>query len=336
MFTRHLVYLSTCVLLLCILIAGCGKRGNRFRLEGKMKNLNQGELYIYAQDGSGKQTDTIRIDKGKFVYEVECERPTTFILVFPNFSQHPVFGEPGKSASLKGDATNLKELEIEGTDDNDAMTAYRMQVAHAAPPDVKTLTEKFILDHAASPVAIYLIRQHYVDTQKPDYTKALQLMAAVREAQPHSPEAELLVAELSTLQKTGVGNPLPPFTLTTINGTVINEKTASQSPVTTIMTYADWSNESMAMLRRANYLLKNNEASFQFIVINLNADVALVKRFAEQEQIKGHIVCSEKMFEEPGIKALALTTVPDNIIVRNGKIAVRGLPIEKFVNALKQ
>ena len=318
----------------CITVTSCGKSGKRFRLEGRMKNLNQGELYVYAQDGSMKQADTIRIDKGRFTYETDCDHPATLIIVFPNFSELPLFTEPGGKATLKADATNMKELEIKGTDNNDAMTAYRLQVAHAAPPDAATLTETFIRDHADMPVATYLLRYHYIDTSKPDYNKAAKLIKALRAAQPHNPEVEMLSKQLQSLQSTAVGQRLPRFTLKTLSGNTLTEKDCMGSGKTVILTYAEWSNEAMSILRRLNQMLKDGRAQFNFIVINLDGDPSAVRRFAEHEQLRAHIACPEGLFEDAAVKALALTTVPDNITVAGGIIKGRSLPAEKLEELL--
>ena len=56
------------------------------------------------------------------------------MIVFPNFSEQPVFAEPGKSVTIKGDASHLKEIEIEGTDENKLMNGFRQQIAKLRLP----------------------------------------------------------------------------------------------------------------------------------------------------------------------------------------------------------
>ena len=318
------------LVLLGITLSGCKRHTGRFRLEGKIANLNQGELYVYSLDGGLQQTDTIRLEKGRFVYETDCEHPATLVLVFPNFTEQPLFVTPGGSATLKADATNMKEMEINGGDDNDAMTAYRLQVAHAAPPDAAALTEKFIADHAASPVATYLLRRHYVDTPKPDYGVALRLVKVLQQAQPHSAAVGELARHLQSMHTTQARQPLPRFSLTTLSGERINERWCNEAPRTLIMTYAEWSNEGMSMLRRVNQLLKDNKASFRLLAISLDGDAGIARRLNEQEQMRGAVACPDRLFDEPALQALALTTVPDNIVVERGKIIARSLPADRL------
>ena len=115
----------TTLILLTLVLVGCGTAGNRFKVEGRILNMNQGEFYVYSLDGSVNGIDTVRVDGGRLAYETVCERPTTLIMVFPNFSEQPIFAEPGKTVKLSADASHLKELEVTGTDENKLMNKFR-------------------------------------------------------------------------------------------------------------------------------------------------------------------------------------------------------------------
>ena len=39
---------------------------------------------------------------------MECQKEMTLMIVFPNFTEQPVFAAPGKSVDIKGDASHLK------------------------------------------------------------------------------------------------------------------------------------------------------------------------------------------------------------------------------------
>ena len=40
------------VLLLLSLLVSCGTRSGYFKVEGRLLNINQGELYVYSSDGA--------------------------------------------------------------------------------------------------------------------------------------------------------------------------------------------------------------------------------------------------------------------------------------------
>ena len=91
--------------LLCLavmlLLTACGPGRNSFRIEGRLRHMNQGEFYVYSPDGGIKGIDTIKVHEGRFAYETMLRDPATFIIIFPNFSELAVFGEPGKAAEIK-------------------------------------------------------------------------------------------------------------------------------------------------------------------------------------------------------------------------------------------
>ena len=47
------------------------------------------------------------------------------MLVFPNFSEQPIFAKPGETVDIKADTSHLKELEATGTKDNELMNDFR-------------------------------------------------------------------------------------------------------------------------------------------------------------------------------------------------------------------
>lgn len=110
-------------------------------MDGRLLNLNQGEFYVYSPDGVFDGIDTIKVEGGRFTLETQCKESGTLVIVFPNFSEVPVFAEPGKSVSVKGDASHLKEIEIEGTKENELMTAFRQQLVKASPPEEMSYAE---------------------------------------------------------------------------------------------------------------------------------------------------------------------------------------------------
>lgn len=110
-------------------------------MDGRLLNLNQGEFYVYSPDGVFDGIDTIKVEGGRFTFETQCKESGTLVIVFPNFSEVPVFAEPGKSVSVKGDASHLKEIEIEGTKENELMTAFRQQLVKASPPEEMSYAE---------------------------------------------------------------------------------------------------------------------------------------------------------------------------------------------------
>ena len=99
-----------CLLCLAVmlLLTGCGPGGNSFRIEGRLRHMNQAEFYVYSPDGGMKGIDTIKVHEGRFSYETMLRDEATFVVIFPNFSELAVFGKPGEKAVIKGDASHMR------------------------------------------------------------------------------------------------------------------------------------------------------------------------------------------------------------------------------------
>ena len=149
-----------CYLPLCLftfLLLSCGPEGNKFRLSGRLRNINQGEFLIYSPDGGFVGVDTIKVRNGRFAYEKEVRNMVTLIIVFPNFSEQAVFATPGEEVEIKGDATHLKEMTIKGTDENDELTKLRARVNKLTPPEIPGAIAQFIEENPTSIVSMYLL-----------------------------------------------------------------------------------------------------------------------------------------------------------------------------------
>ena len=160
-------------LLLVLILISCGTRSGHFKMEGRFLHMNQGELYVYSPDGGIDGLDTIKIEAGRFAYEIPCSKPATLVIIFPNYSVQPIFAESGGSVEVKADASHLKEMEVKGTDDNELMTKFRKQIANSSPPDELKYAIQFIKDHPESTVSVYLLNRYLIQTETPDYKQAL-------------------------------------------------------------------------------------------------------------------------------------------------------------------
>jgi hypothetical protein len=69
----------------------------------------------------------------------------TLMIVFPNFTEQPVFAAPGKSVDIKGDASHLKEMKVKGTKPNELMNQLREQIANASPNEIQNRLAENIL-----------------------------------------------------------------------------------------------------------------------------------------------------------------------------------------------
>jgi len=309
-------------LLLVLILISCGTRSGHFKMEGRFLHMNQGELYVYSPDGGIDGLDTIKIEAGRFAYEIPCSKPATLVIIFPNYSVQPIFAESGGSVEVKADASHLKEMEVKGTDDNELMTKFRKQIANSSPPDELKYAIQFIKDHPESTVSVYLLNRYLIQTETPDYKQAANLLKILLKEQPGNVTLDRLQRQISGLGTLKVGDKLPNFTAKDVNGKLINNATLANQTII-ISTWAAWSYESLDFQRALNDAVKAGKIAA--LGISVDANPKDVRQALKNDDITFPNVCDGKMLSTPLLKTFGLTTVPDNIVVRNGKIIERGI-----------
>ena len=311
---------------MAMLLVACGVDSDRFKLSGQFLNMNQGEFYIYSPDGEIDGIDTIKVVGGRFTFERPCERPTLMMLVFPNFSEQPIFAEPGKSVEIKADASHMKEMDVKGTKANEQMTTFRKQTASASPPEVAKAAETFINEHPDSPIGMYLLRKYFVQSISPDYTKAVSLAEKMLAKQPKNGPLIILQRQLEQLKNGMVGAKAPKFTGTRLGGGSVTEADMGDD-ITVISSWSSWSYDSQEMQRQLKYKAKASGGRIRLISICLDADKKACQRIVERDTLNHPIIFDGQLFECPAMKQVGLSTVPDNVIYLHRKVVARGLAL---------
>lgn len=314
------------LLLSLLLLMACGVDSGVFRIEGEFKGFNQGELYVYSTDGGLRKLDTIAIKNGRFRYQIELDTTATFVLVFPNFSELPVFGGSGVKAEIEGDASHLKEIEVKGTKTNELMTAFRLRTSQMTPPETLSEAAKFIKENPHSEASVYLLNKLFLQSITPDYRQASELAAVIQEAWPENKKIALLAEKLKGMSGLKKGNKLPKFTATDINGRPTSSADL-YSTVNVITTWATWNYESMNIQRQLKRLEKEHgNKKIKIVSFCIDASTKECKKTMERDSITWTNVCDGKMWETRALTQLGLGRVPDNIITDSqGKIIDHGL-----------
>ena len=323
--TNHITYL----ILLTLVLVSCGVDGKHFKLEGRFLHLNQGEFYVYSTDGVLDGIDTIKIEGGRFAYEIPCDEEGTLVMVFPNFSEQPIFTQPGKTVEIKADASHLKELEAEGTDNNKLMTAFRKQVSNISPQQAVDAAEEFVKHNPKSDVSAWLIRKYFILAPKPDYAKAKQLLDLMIAEQPKNGKLVNLQQQLIGLAATA-GKSLPIFTATDINGNKVTQANLTQSPNAVVFLWASWNYESTDMQRQLKRLKAAKGNGLSVIGVCIDPSKSEMQQSLRRDSISWPTINDGMMFDTKIAKQLGLSQVPANILLKNGKIVGRNLRMNEL------
>ena len=322
-------------LLVVLLLTACGGDSGKFKLEGRLRNINQGEFWVYSTDGGIAGFDTIAVRNGRFSYEIELRSPSTLVVVFPNYSEQPVFAEPGEKVHIKGDATHLKEMIIEGTDDNERMTELRMELNETAPPDVPKVVSAYIREHLESPASIYLLNRYFLLTRTPDYQQALKLVDLMLKETPDNGQLIELQKQLKALQGGAMKSKLPVFTATDVKGGKVTEK-ALKAKLSVVSVWASWSYSSIDQQRRLKMLKDKYGDKLGIVSICIDGRPNDCKQRVERDSLKWSTVCDGRMWNTPLLSKFGLADVPANLIIdEKGVVIERNLQPQKLEECVK-
>lgn len=320
--------------LLCAVLVSCGTRSGHFKVEGRFMHLNQGELYVYSPDGVISGFDTIHIEAGRFAYEIPCTEPGELILVFPNFSEHPIFASSGGTATVKADASHLKEMEVKGTDENKLMTQFRSMTAQVSPPEEARLATQFIEDHPASRVSVYLLRKFFLKDPTANRTEGTRLADLMLKEQPKNGALITLRQQLQTLSRSATGHKLPAFKATDIDGTTVTGAELAKADMAVVMVWSSWNFPSREQLRMVSEAMKSSP-ELKAVGICVDAEERECRLTMQGYDISLPVVWDGLMLDSPLLQQLGLCTVPGSLIVRKGRITERNLSQQALRERLK-
>lgn len=318
------------------ILTACGVDSNRFRLEGRFSNMNQGEFLVYSTDGGIDGVDTVQVRNGRFSYETTLRMPSTFIIVFPNYSELPVFAQPGKSISIKGDVSHLKEIAVGGTDANDDMTKLRMQLNKLMPPEVPGAVEEFIKDNPESQICPYLLQHYFLQIPEPDYKKAYELVGIMLKKKPEDGMLMRWQKELKALRNDVRNGKLPAFSGTDVKGRSVSQNDL-KSKVNVLSVWVSWNFMSIDTQRRLQDLKRTYGDKLSIVSICLDGDINDCKKRLNRDSIQWKTICDGRMWQTPVLAKLGVGSLPANwIIDQKGVIVDHNLSPQQMEEKIKE
>ena len=313
-----------------LLLTGCGPGRNSFRIEGRLRHMNQGEFLVYSPDGGINGIDTIKVREGRFAYETVLRDKATFVIIFPNFSELAVFGEPGEIAEIKGDASHMKEITVKGIDDNEDMTKIRMEINRLTPPEIPKVVERFIKEHRSSLASIWLLKRYFIADPQPDFRKAAILAKMLLELQSENSQLIELDKQLKSLQGVTLTQ-LPKFSAKDVKGRQVSESDL-KAKVNVVTAWASWNYQSTDMQRR----LKEKKSKYgdKLAIVSVCLDGSPVdcrRTVVDRDSLKWSTVCDGRMWQSPLLSKFGFSDVPSNIVADNkGRVLERNLTPQKL------
>ncbi len=233
-------------LLVSVLVIGCTKPYPGFVLQGKVKGMDSGKLYLVFTDSLGNQVqDSAIVKSGKFEFRGGISEPTNAWLA-KSLDENDFIAcwlEPGVMA-LEFPADDMKNFVLTGsvTSDEEQLLkrqqepvmkemeslqqAYRDEKDHEKAAAIKDQMEpyydrmaemalEFIKQHPNSYVSV---RELYYKTGSMKYEDALAAYNGLSERVKNSPTGKELQQEIEKLRMGSPGSPATMFSKKDING----------------------------------------------------------------------------------------------------------------------
>ena len=327
---KNLAYIAISFALLC-----CTGHPKEARLEGEFANLEQGEFLIYSTDEALDRLDTLRILDGIFSYTLPTVQPATLHILYPNQSELVVFAGPGDDIVIKGDAQNLSEVEVSGSEDNELYTEFRQETNGKSAEETKNIAHNYILEYPTHAVSRYLFTTYYLCDEEASVKETTALYDSLCRACPDDLALSKLSSRVRSLGLLRVGNPLPDFSLTLKPGHGGNgaeqrtiKKGDYNGKLLLIAFWANWKGGSAGAIYRARRLrreLKGKGKDIELISYSLDADESQLYRNEERDSIDFPSYCDFLSLSSPLVQKWGIRELPYIILVTpDGNIAASG------------
>ena len=264
---KHFLYIF-----ILFLLVSCGPDGNSFRIRGSFRDMQAGELYIYNLNSDLARLDTINIQEGKFRYRGETDQVTPYILLFPNGVEQVIFAGPGEDLEYEATANDLKNYVVNGSEENELMNKFREETYTMNPSLMTNTARTYIKDHPASPVAIYLFNQYFVQNEEVSSAELSELLKVLKAKHPHHHQLLDIESKLKAAATRQIGKTLPDVTLTNKDRKSVKLWSSSKD-YTLIAFWATWMPNGSDFLWRMKNALGDYRENGKLRLVAISLDV---------------------------------------------------------------
>ena len=332
---KHFLYIF-----ILFLLVSCGPDGNSFRIRGSFRDMQAGELYIYNLNNDLARLDTINIQEGKFRYRGETDEVTPYILLFPNGVEQVIFAGPGEDLEYEATANDLKNYVVNGSDENLLMNKFREETYTMNPSLMTNTARTYIKDNPASPVAIFLFNNYFVQNEEVSPAELSELLKVLKTKHPHHHQLLDIESKLKAAATRQIGKKLPDVTLTNKDKKSVKLWQSSKD-YTLIAFWATWMSNGTDFLWKVKNSLGDYRDNGKLRLVAISLDV---ERYRWEDVIRPDTTatyilhcCDGLGFESKAIKTLGVTTVPYYILTdKTHKVLDCGDDVNQLGDILKK
>lgn len=311
----------TIMAIAALLLGSCGVPKNRFRLNGKFKNIRSADIFIYAENSY----DTLHIRDGKFRYERDLREPEVLTVQYPDFSQRRLIAEPGTEAKFTTDASDLTKTRVTGTEENELLTQFYSDINGKRSDGITDEAVAFVNQHPQSLAAQVVFEDYILKDGNTDGTNTLRLLKLMLKRQPHNARLSRIAGRVTPLLSTLPGAKAPDFNVKSFKGTDLSLKTFAGKYLL-ISYWASWQYDSFQQIRRLKGTVKPFRGRLGLINVCLDYDIRSFRNTLTRDTLPEYNVCDKLVWDSPLARLYGVSRIPGNVLISpDGKIVARDI-----------
>lgn len=319
-------------ILLSLTLLSCSHHPGEVRIRGRFAHLEQGEFFLYCSDGTMAKMDTLHIRDGEFSYTMPLEGQATLHILYPNYSQLALFVSGGNDIKVEGDAQNLSEVEVSGSEDNRLYTFFRKGIVQKSQREVRLLAHDYVMEHPTLASSHYLFQQYFLLADSVNVPETKEIYDSLLRACPNNEKLIQLASFVKGLGKLQTGKKIPHFSLDTrpsvyrdgVGGDTITEDTF-KGKYLLMAFWASWSSGSQSALYRCRRLgneMKSHKIPFQAVSYSLDASEGNLHRLEERDSVRCYSYCDYKALSSPLYNQWNISHLPYYILVSPEQVVI--------------
>lgn len=302
-------------------LIGCGVPTGQLRIRGEYQHLDQADFLLYSTDGGLEGVDTLHIHRGEFEYLTALNREATFYILYPNSDELILWAHSGDDIVIDGDAQDLSNVKVSGNEENELYTQFRQQLAGNDTVTVRRASAAFIRQNPSSPVSLYLLERHFLQSIPLLPQDSVQaLYQVLQKAQPRNNQVSLLGGRIRQRYALQEGKDMPRFDLLTTDSIAL---TLSDYKDKQLLVYfwAGWISSTQSVHKAMADSLKKHE-DLQAISYSMDVDSLTFRVTRGDTTLHVPTCCDYLGFQSPLVKQLGITQIPMAVLV-DGKGKIR-------------
>jgi hypothetical protein len=279
--------------------------------------------------------DTLRIQDGSFSYSLPTQETATLHILYPNKSELIVFGTPGADLRVDGDAQNLSEVKVRGSEDNERYTDFRLEANGKSANETREIARGYILAHPTLAMSRHLFTTYFLCDTATSVREVTELYDSLSRACPDDLVLSKLAVHVRAKDRLLVGEPLPDFSLVLKpghggngeEGRTIQRADYEGKPLL-IAFWSTWKSGSQNAVYRARRLrreMKGRGKDIDLISYSLDIDEKRLSRIEERDSIDYPSYCDFRCLASPLVQQWGIRELPYFVLVApDGRIAAMG------------